>query len=491
MTISVKPRLRMAPSPTGFMHLGTLRTALFAYLLAKKWGGSVILRIEDTDQKREVAGAADNLLKIFSRFDINFDEGPRIGGSVGPYIQSERLDLYKKYAEDLVARGEAYYCFATAEELDALREEQAARKEAPRYDRRFRDYPIEEARQRIANGESFVIRHKIPLDGKVIVTDELRGEIRFNAADIDDYVLLKSDGFPTYQLASVIDDHLMSITHVTRGDEWLPSLPKNILLYKSFNWEAPKFLHLPLILNKNGGKLSKRQGDVFVEDFLEKGYLKEALLNFCVLLGWHPKNDQEFFTLAELEKTFDSNGISISPAIFDQEKLDFYNSHYIKKLSISDLLELAKPFMKEHMEQGSAAKQTDEFLSSILLLEQPRLKVLSELKDSTSFFFHDKLEYDSELLIWKKNSPETIRTNLEILLEKLSQIGESEWNAVELEKRIVDWLRGENKQLGDFLWPMRVALSGRKASPGPFEIALVLGKDETLDKIKQATGKLV
>jgi glutamyl-tRNA synthetase len=490
MTISLKPRLRMAPSPTGFMHLGTLRTVLFSYLLAKKWQGTLILRIEDTDQKREVEGAADNLLKVFSDFDISFDEGPGIGGSVGPYIQSERLDLYKKYAEDLVARGEAYYCFATPEELEKLREEQAARKEAPRYDRRFRDYPLEEAKKRIANGDTFVIRHKIPLEGKVIVTDELRGEISFNAEDIDDYVLLKSDGFPTYQLASVVDDHLMSITHVTRGDEWIPSLPKNILLYKSFNWEAPKFLHFPLILNKNGGKLSKRQGDVFAEDFLQKGYLKEALLNFCALLGWHPKNDQEIFSLDELEKTFDTNGISVSPAVFDQEKLDFYNGYYIKKLSSDELLRHAKPFLLENLAKAVAQKQTDEFIKSVLALEQPRLKVLSELKESTSFFFEEKLEYDPALLVWKKITAQETKANLETLLEKLSQFNEAEWNTIELEKNVVDWLRAENKQLGDFLWPMRVALSGRKASPGPFEIALVLGKDETLDKIKQATGKL-
>ncbi len=482
MTLSLKPRLRMAPSPTGFLHLGTLRTALFGYLLAKKWQGSFILRIEDTDEKRTVAGAAANLVDVFNLFGLHFDEGPEQGGSFGPYVQSQRLDLYTKYAEDLVARGEAYYCFAKPDELEALRNEQIARKEPPRYDRRYRDFPLAEAKQRIAAGESFVIRHKVPLEGEITVVDELRGTIVFKASEIEDYVILKSDGFPTYHLASVIDDHLMNITHVTRGDEWLPSLPKHILLYKAFNWEAPKFIHLPLILNKNGGKLSKRQGDVFAEDFLKRGYLKEALLNFIALLGWHAKNDVEIFSLSELEKVFDIDGIGASPAIFDQEKLDSLNSHYIKSLTLDELLILSKPFLP----QG----KTDEYLKAVIALEQPRLKVLSELTESTDFFFKDKLEYNPSLLVWKKLSVEQVKENLLSMLEQLKNIEAGDWNKEKLEEIIIGRLKQEDKALGDYLWPVRVALSGRKASPGPFEIAAVLGKDETLERIDQAIGSL-
>jgi len=483
MSLALKPRLRMAPSPTGFLHLGTLRTALFGYLLARKWQGSFILRIEDTDEKRSVSGAKESLLAVFKLFGLEFDEGPEQGGSYGPYIQSERLELYKKYAEDLVARNEAYYCFATAEELETLRQEQIARQEPPRYDRRFRDYPLEEAKARIAKGDPFVIRHKMPLEGEIKVKDELRGEISFSAADIEDYVLLKSDGWPTYHLASVVDDHLMSITHVTRGDEWLPSLPKHIALYRAFKWEAPKFIHLPLILNKGGGKLSKRQGDVFAEDFLKQGYLKEALINFVALLGWHPKNDQEIFSLKELEKTFDLDGIGVSPAIFDQDKLDSLNSHYIKKMELDDLLLLAKPFLP--------TGKSDEYLKAVIALEQPRLKKLSELMESSDFFFKSKLDFDSSLLLWKSLSREQTKMNLLFIKELLEKFPAGEWNKEKLEGSIVGFLKSENKPLGDYLWPLRVALSGRKASPGPFEIAAVIGKEEYLDKINQAIGSLV
>lgn len=479
-------RLRVAPSPTGFLHLGTLRTALFGYLLAKHWGGAFILRIEDTDQKREVSGAVESLINVFDRLGICFDESPEKNGDYGPYIQSQRLSLYKKYTEELIEKGEAYYCFATAEELEALRQEQAAQKVAPRYDRRFRDYPIEEAKKRIEAGEAYVVRHKMPLDGTIVVTDELRGEISFNAADLDDYVLLKSDGFPTYHLCSVIDDHEMKISHVTRGDEWIPSLPKNILLYKSFGWEPPKFIHLPLILNKSGGKLSKRQGDVFVEQYLEQGYLKEALINFCALLGWHPKDNQEFFSVEELIHVFDVDGIGISPAMFDQEKLDFINSHYIKQTPAQLLLELARPHIADLIAQASENKSSDAFIMKILALEQPRIKVLSELKESTAFFFKDRLEYETELLIWKKCNAKEILMNLKALSEKLSTFSEGEWAQENLETTIVSWLKSSEIPLGNYLWPMRVALSGQKASPGPFEIAAILGKAESLAKIERA-----
>lgn len=319
-----KIRFRFAPSPTGFLHIGNLRTALFGFLLAKSQGGDFLLRLEDTDQKREVSGALESLLKVTKFLGIEFDEGPGLGGNFGPYIQTERLSIYKEHIEKLLKEGKAYRCFCSEERLTEMRETQIASKKAPGYDRFCRDLSSSESEKRALSGESFVIRQKMPLEGEVKVFDELRGEIVFQAKDLDDQVLIKSNGIPTYQFASVVDDHLMEISHVTRGDEWLASFPKNILLYKAFDWENPKFIHLPLLLNKTGGKLSKRQGDVFVEEYIAKGYLKEALLNFCALLGWHPKNDQEILSLEELKKEFSLEGLGSSPAIFDPEKLDYF-----------------------------------------------------------------------------------------------------------------------------------------------------------------------
>lgn len=485
-----KPRFRLAPSPTGFLHLGNLRTALFGYLLAKKLDGEFILRIEDTDEKRQVVGAIESLIKIFKLLGLDFSESPEKGGAYGPYIQSQRLNIYKQKAEELITKGEAYYCFATAEDLEAMRQEQIANQKPPRYDRRFRDYPITEAKKRITQGEAYVVRHKMPLEGVVKVYDELRGEIIFQADQLEDYVLLKSDGYPTYQLASVVDDHLMEISHVTRGEEWLPSLPKNVSLYKSFGWELPKFIHFPLILNKTGGKLSKRQGDVFVEDYLKRGYLKETLINFCVLLGWHPKDNQEFFTLAELEKVFSLEGLGISPAVFDQEKLNFLNAHYLRQLSLDELLELAKPFFADLIKEVEPRKKANDYLKNVLALEQPRLNILEELKESTSFFFAQSLNYDKELLLWKNITAEETIKNLEEIKNNLNNLDIGEWTKEKLEEDIVSWLKEQNKKLGDYLWPMRVALSGRKASPSPFEIAFVLGKSETLEKITEAIRRL-
>jgi len=489
-TITNKIRLRLAPSPTGFLHLGNLRTALFAYLLAKHWGGSFILRIEDTDEKRFVPGAVESLVKIFEDLGISFDEGPDQGGAYGPYIQSERLAIYQAKAQELVDRGEAYYCFATPEELETMRQEQTARHEPPRYDRRYRDLPLEEAKQRVAQGEAYVIRHKMPLSGTITVHDELRGDISFAAEQLEDYVLLKSDAYPTYQLASVVDDHMMEISHVTRGEEWIPSLPKNILLYKSLGWEAPKFIHFPLILNKGGGKLSKRQGDVFVEDYFKKGYLKEALINFCVLLGWHPKDEQEIFSLAELEKVFDINGVGISPAVFDQEKLDFLNGYYIRNLALDEIAILAKPFLTELLTSTDKKKTDPEFIKAVIALERPRLKTLAELGESTSFFFTKNLTYEKQLLLWKSLTEIQVKNNLDELVEKLSTVEDKDWQTKSLEDLVVTWLKEKDKKLGDYLWPMRVALSGLKNSPGPFEIANVIGKQETLEKINFASSFL-
>lgn len=502
-----KIRLRFAPSPTGFLHIGSLRTVLYNYFIAKSLGGIFFLRIEDTDQKREVAGAVEKLIEIIDWVGIKFDEGPAAirktspqpspckgegnVGEYGPYTQSERLDIYNKYKEELLAKGEAYPCFCTEERLTAMRADFEARKLPPRYDRACRDISPEEAAKRIAAGEKYVIRHKLQTEGEIIVQDELRGDIKFNLADLDDYVLIKSNGVPTYQFANVVDDHLMETSHVVRADEWLSSLPKNILLYQAFGWQPPKFIHLPLVLDKTGGKLSKRKGDVAVEQFRDKGYLPEALVNFNALLGWHPAGENEIFSMEEAIKEFDYHKIGVSPAIFDTEKLNYFNGQYIRKKTLPELIELCKPYLAENIAlTGNASKKTDEFIGKVIALEHERLAMLSEIGPHTKFFFADDLTYEKEMLIWKKSDLEGAKSCLQNLYGFLENISENDWNAKKLEELIVAYIKEKGIGLGDYLWPMRVALTGEKASPSPFEMAGALGKIETLDKIKKGIEKI-
>jgi glutamyl-tRNA synthetase len=486
-----KIRLRFAPSPTGFLHIGGLRTALFDYLIAKSLGGKLFLRIEDTDQKREVEGAAEKLIEILDWCGIKFDEGPHLGGDYGPYTQTERLDIYKKYTQELLDKGEAYYCFCTEERLVQMRADQEAMKKPPRYDRHCRYLSREEVEKRIAAGEKYVIRHKLPLTGGITVHDELRGDLKFEIGELDDYVLIKSDGIPTYQFANVIDDHLMETSHVVRGEEWLPSLPKNILLYNSFGWEAPKFIHLPLVLDAKGGKLSKRKGDVAVEDFRAKGYLPEALLNFNALLGWHPAGENEVFTINEVAKQFDYQNIGTSPAVFNTEKLDYLNGIYIRKKSIEELVELCRPYLAENLSlTTNEYKKGSEFIGKVISLEHERLKKLSEIGEYSRFFFVDKLNYDSAMLIWKKSTPSETKAALADIFKIIESVDTANWEIKKLEELIVKYITNNSKGVGDYLWPMRVALTGEKASPSPFEMAWAIGKEETKEKIKQAIDKI-
>jgi len=478
-------RIRFAPSPTGFLHIGNFRVALFDYLMAKNLGGDFILRIEDTDQKREVSGAAEKLINILKSFSLNFDEGPHVGGDFAPYIQSQRLEIYQEEIQKLLASGKVYRCFCSEERLAARRAEQEANKEAPRYDRHCRNLSMEESAARAAAGEPFVIRQKMPEEGTVKVFDELRGEISFAGADLDDHVLLKSNGIPTYQFANVVDDHLMKITHVTRGDEWLSSFPKNILLYQDFGWTPPRFIHFPLILNKEGGgKLSKRKGDVFVEDYLAKGYLPEALINFCALLGWHPKDDQEILSLEELVERFDYRDIGVSPAVFDLEKLNYYNGYYIRQRDLDDLVNLCRPYLEEAGYDLAAAD-----LKAVIALSRDRLKVLNEVATLTHYFFEEP-EYEKTLLIWKNLSPAQVKENLKELSIVLKEIPEIDWTKENLEEVILPYLKEKNYKNGDFLWPWRVALTGEKASPSPFEVAAVLGKEKSEARLQAAITRL-
>ncbi|PIT95768.1 glutamate--tRNA ligase [Candidatus Falkowbacteria bacterium CG10_big_fil_rev_8_21_14_0_10_37_14] len=483
-------RLRLAPSPTGFLHIGNLRTALFGYLLAKSMRGQFILRIEDTDQKREVVGAVDSLIEIMNWIGLKFDEGPHIGGSYSPYIQSKRLDIYKKYTNELLNKDGAYPCFCSADDLTKMRKEQTDRHEAPRYNRKCRHLSQAEVEEKKANGLPFVIRQKLPLDGEIVVHDELRGDIKFKLTDLEDHVLIKSDGVPTYHFANIVDDHLMKISHVTRGDEWLPSFPKNILLYQSFGWEVPKFIHLPLILNKTGGKLSKRQGDVFVEQYKDKGYLPEALINFCVLLGWHPKHDKEILSLTEMEQEFALDGMGVSSAVFDIDKLDYYNGVYIRAKSDEELLALLKPLWNTCAEKSLTEQQNDEYLLKIIPTIKERLKTLNDINSLTGFYFGEKIEFDNELILWKALTAEQTKNNLEEISIELEKISEKDWHKEYLEKTMVGWLKTSEKKVGDYLWPLRVALTGLKASPGPFEVAGVLGRELTLKRLNQAVLKI-
>jgi glutamyl-tRNA synthetase len=486
-----KPRLRFAPSPTGSLHIGSLRTVLFGYLIAKNLKGDFILRIEDTDQKREVAGSIDGLLSILKWIGIEFDEGYDFGGDYGPYIQSERQKIYNKYLKELLEKGGAYHCFCAPERLQKMREDQQANKQAPRYDRYCRDLSKEEVEKKITAGENYVIRQKMPLEGEVVVFDEIRGEIKFKASDLDDHILIKADGIPTYQFASMVDDHAMKITHVTRSEEWLPSFPKNILLYKSFGWEPPKFIHFAGVLNKNGGKLSKRDGDVSVENYKEKGYLPEALINFCALLGWHPKDDNEILSINDIIKEFNYKDIRPSGSVFDIEKLDFFNGYYLRAMDIEKLVQLCRPYLEENLRKTQAAsRKTTGYIKKVVGLEQERLKKLSEIGEKTEYFFADELDYDPKMLIWKKLTSEQVKLNLEQVYKVLELIPEASWTNNSIGDALMSHIQAMGGKNGDYLWPMRVALTGKEASPSPFDVAEVLGKNGSLKRVGNGIKKL-
>ncbi len=486
-----KIRTRFAPSPTGFLHIGSLRTVLFSYLIAKTANGEFVLRIEDTDNKRYVPGAVEKLLEILAWLGLEFDEGPHLGGNFGPYTQSERQKIYQKYSQLLLESGHAYRCFCSPERLAKMRRDQQKKKLPPRYDRRCRNLSPQEISNKLKKGERFVIRQKMPLKGNVVVYDELRGKITFRAADLEDHILIKSDGVPTYQFAVVIDDHLMQITHVTRSDEWIPSFPKNVLLYKAFGWQPPKFIHFPVVLNKQGRKLSKRHGDVTVEDYRQKGYLPEALINFNALLGWHPKGNNEILSLNDLLKSFNYLDIGTSPAIFETEKLDYFNGYYIRQKSLPELVELCRPWLlKNFALTKNKYKKSPAFLKKVVAIEQERLKKLSDITEATIYLFQDEIDFDVDLLIWKKMTKKSVADNLKTIISLLEKIPSKNWTDDSLKDSIFTYLNAKKLKVGEYLWPFRVALTGKKASPDPFAIAELLNKDESLKRIKQALTKL-
>lgn len=498
-------RTRFAPSPTGYLHVGGLRTALYSYLLAKKTNGQFLLRIEDTDRERFVADGTNNILKSLYWAGIVPDEGVKLDsvsvpdesqavqeGDKGPYIQSERLEIYQEHIKPLLESGAAYYCFCTPERLEQLRETQQKNKLPTAYDRQCLKMSPQEIESRRAAGEKHVVRLKMPKDGQTVFNDLIRGEISFENKLIDDQVLIKSDGFPTYHFAVVVDDHLMKITHVIRGEEWISSTPKHLQLYKYFGWEAPEFGHLPLLLNADKSKLSKRQGDVAVADYENKGYLPEALINFVAFLGWNPGTEQELFSLAELVSEFKLEKINKAGAVFNLEKLDWYNREYLKRLSSEELVTRATPFLIDagliKSETGVAEFQKP-WLADVLCLEKERVTTLAEFPAALKFVFELPV-YDPQLLVWKKSSKEEALTVLADLETLFHQLPESKWGKELLEKTVLDWTVQKDYQKGAVLSPLRVALSGQQNSPGPFEIAAVLGKSETLRRLKHALGVL-
>lgn len=482
-------RVRIAPSPTGFVHIGNLRTILFNYFYARQQGGTFVIRIEDTDQKRFVPGALEHLLSTLQQLGLEHDEGPVLTpegklsekGPLGPYIQSQRLELYKTYAEQLLESGHAYFCFCTAERLEEMRKQQSAAKQTPKYDRHCLKLSADEVKAKREAGEQHVIRMHVP-DGATSFHDVVRGKITIDHREVDDQVLMKSDGFPTYHLAVVVDDHLMQITHVIRGEEWLPSTPKQILLYHMFGWDVPHFAHLPLLLNPDKTKLSKRQGDVAVEDYLKKGYLVPALLNFIGTLGFNPKGDQEIYQLSELISLFDLSKVNSAGAVLNVEKLDWMNHQYLMKLDQPELTAAARPFLTTTVE--------NELVQRALLIERERVNRLNEFEEKIQPYLF-AIEYDKALLTWKKSTPEDALQQLSSLRQLIADFEPVTFTQINLlETAIREYISNRGLQNGNVLWPLRVALSGAEKSASPFELLWVLQKDAALARIDTAISLL-
>lgn len=478
-----KIRVRFAPSPTGYVHVGGLRTALYNYLYAQKNKGEFLLRIEDTDRNRYVEGAIEKIQTSL--------KWAGIGWKGEMYVQSEHLDIYQKYAAQLVKGGQAYYCFCEPERLEKMRKEQAAGKQAPMYDRYcLLNVNEAEVNKNLKNKCPYTIRLKVPKDELIEFGDIVRGKVQINTNTIDDQILLKSDGYPTYHLANVVDDHLMEITHVIRGEEWLPSTPKHILLYRAFGWKIPQFAHLPLLLNPDKTKLSKRQGDVAVEDYVRQGYLKETIINFVALLGWNPGegSTQEIFSLDELIEKFELTHVHKAGAVFDLKKLDWLNAQYIKKLTIDKLYELSLDFLKQKdfFQTAREDKKTEEYVKKVLAIEQDRLLKLYGVGEDNKFFFQN-INYDKKLLLWKDMGDEELKNSLEKAKSILENIPEKDWTREKLGKIL---LEAAGDKRGEFLWPLRAALTGEQKSPPPSEVAWVLGQKACLERLEKALKML-
>ncbi len=483
--MSNRIRTRYAPSPTGKMHVGNLRTALYEYLIAKHEGGDFVLRIEDTDQERYVEGALDIIYRTMKEAGLEHDEGPDKDGGFGPYVQSERQNsgLYLKYAKKLVEDGKAYYCFCDKERLDSLKQVVAG-KEISIYDKHCLHLSKEEVEENLAKGIPYVIRQNNPTEGTTTFVDEIYGEITVNNEELDDMILIKSDGYPTYNFANVIDDHLMEITHVVRGNEYISSSPKYQRLYEAFGWEPPKYVHLPLITDENHKKLSKRCGHSSFEDLVEQGFLPEAIVNFIALLGWSPEGNEEIFSLEELVKMFDYHHVNKSPAVFDMVKLRWMNGEYIKKMDDERFYDMAMPYIKEVITKDNID------LKKILDLVKTRIEVFPDLKELVDFF-EELPDYDIAMYTHKK-----MKTNSENSLEVLEELlpileAQDDYSTDALHDTIMKYIADKGIKNGQALWPVRTAVSGKQMTPGgAFEIMEILGKDESIARIKTGIDKL-
>jgi glutamyl-tRNA synthetase len=474
-------RVRFAPSPTGAKHIGNARTALFNWLFARRHGGTFILRVEDTDRARYLEEGLDEIQNGLRWLGLDWDEGPGVGGAYGPYIQSERLPIYRAAADRLLETGAAYHCYCSPERLEEMRREQAARKEPTRYDRRCRNLTADQRRACAASGEPAVVRFAVPLGGETTFHDEIRGDITYPNEVLDDFVLMKSDGWPTYHLAATVDDHEMCISHVLRGEDWIPSTPRHVLLYRAFSYDLPKFGHLPLINGPDGRKLSSRHGALSTLEYRDAGYLSEALVNFLALLGWSPGDDRELLSRAELIEAFDLGQVKSSPAIFDLNKLEWMNGVYIRQLPLDDLVERSIPFLvRAGLVQEPLSDSHRAYVSAVLALEQERVKRLEELPELTDFFFREEPEYDAKA-VEKWTEVASTPAILRAVSEALRPPEDFSVEAVETAIRGVITELGVGS--GDVIHPTRVAATGRTRGPGLFETLTVLGKDRVLRRL--------
>jgi glutamyl-tRNA synthetase len=486
MTTSV--RVRFAPSPTGYPHVGNIRTALFNWLFARHEGGSFIVRIEDTDVTRKVQGAVKAILDSLTWLGLDWDEGPEVGGNYGPYMQSERLDMYRQTAERLIAQGDAYYCYCSPERLEQMRAEQVRRKQPPGYDRHCRDLTPEERARKEAEGITPVVRFKVPLEGQTRFNDLIYGDVVFEHSTIDDFILLKSDGYPTYHLANVVDDHAMEISHVIRADEWLSSTPRHLLLYKALGLEPPQFIHHPMILGPDRSKLSKRHGAVSVIQYRDEGYLPEAMVNFLALLGWSLDDKTEILSRQQLIDNFSLERISKTGAIFNREKLDWMNGVYIRNLTADEFFAAAQPYLMTDEVAGKALIANEAYVKAALPLVQERARTLAEVAELTRFFFVDELDYEPELLVGKNMDKDSTVKALKAAQQKLSPL--SAFDADSLEGVLRPLAAELGLKTGQLFGTLRVAVTGRTAAPPLFATMAVLGKERCRKRIEAALQRL-
>lgn len=480
-----KIRTRYAPSPTGRMHVGNLRSALYEFLIAKHAGGDFMLRIEDTDQERFVEGATEIIYRTLQKTGMDYDEGPDKDGGYGPYVQSERMKtgIYMKYAKELIDKGEAYYCFCDKERLASLRTEIVEGKEIMIYDKHCLSLSDEEIQKKLAEGKPFVIRQNNPTEGTTTFHDELYGDITVNNSELDDMILIKSDGYPTYNFANVVDDHTMNITHVVRGNEYLSSSPKYVRLYEAFGWEVPVYVHLPLITDENHKKLSKRSGHASFEDLIEQGFLPEAVVNYIALLGWSPEDNREIFSLEELIREFDYHRISKSPAVFDIVKLRWMNGEYLKAMEEERFFTLAKPYLVEALGESLDLKK-------IATMVKTRIEILPDIAGQVDFF-KELPEYSTEMYAHKKMKTSEA-SSLQVLQEVLPLLEEqTEYTNDALYQMLLGYVEEKGCKNGYVMWPIRTAVSGKQMTPaGATEIMEILGKEETIKRIRIGIDKL-